>query len=104
MYRIKLCCYIMYLVSIHLPNHKNIDEMEVISVVKNHCNELKLIKSFEYSNNLKESNIGEQNIKCSLELNLLNVSKEQIDIIKNVINTRYHINCDVNYKSSELCS
>ena len=38
----------MYLVSIHLPNHKNIDEMEVISVVKNHCNELKLIKSFEY--------------------------------------------------------
>ena len=74
MYRIKLCCYVMYVVSIHLPNHKNIDEMEFISVVKNHCNELKLIKSFEYSNDLKESNIGEQNIK------LLDISTDDGDL------------------------
>ena len=40
----------MYGITIHLPNDKNIDEIELISVIKNHCDKLKVIKSFELEN------------------------------------------------------
>ena len=86
----------MYDLSIHLPNDKNIDEKELISVIKNHCNKLKIIKSFEYTNsieNLKENSIEnlKEKITYSLELNIPNISHEKVDIIQTILKTRYHI-------------
>tara|TARA_B100000902_G_C27322097_1_gene925411 strand:- start:4410 stop:4700 length:291 start_codon:yes stop_codon:yes gene_type:complete len=78
----------MYDVSIHLPNDKNIDEKELISVIKNHCNKLKIIKSFEYTNSIENL---KENIIYSLELNIPNISQEKVDIIQTILKTRYHI-------------
>uniref|UniRef100_A0A6C0L0R7 Uncharacterized protein n=1 Tax=viral metagenome TaxID=1070528 RepID=A0A6C0L0R7_9ZZZZ len=75
----------MYGITIHLPNDKNIDEIELISVIKNHCDKLKVIKSFEFDNLKKH-------IIYSLDLQLPNISKEKIDIIQTILKTRYHIN------------
>jgi DNA polymerase/3'-5' exonuclease PolX len=81
----------MYDVSIHLPNDKNIDEKELISVIKNHCNKLKIIKSFEYTNSIENL---KENITYSLELNIPNISQEKVDIIQTILKTRYHIEFD----------
>lgn len=78
----------MYDVSIHLPNDKNIDEKELISVIKNHCNKLKIIKSFEYTNSIENL---KENITYTLELNIPNISQEKVDIIQTILKTRYHI-------------
>tara|TARA_B100001094_G_scaffold276962_1_gene285470 strand:- start:2013 stop:2252 length:240 start_codon:yes stop_codon:yes gene_type:complete len=75
----------MYGITIHFPNDKNIDEIELISVIKNHCDKLKVIKSFEFDNLKKH-------IIYSLDLQLPNISKEKIDIIQTILKTRYHIN------------
>jgi DNA polymerase/3'-5' exonuclease PolX len=78
----------MYDVSIHLPNDKNIDEEELISIIKNHCNKLKIIKSLEYTNSIENL---KENITYSLELNIPNISHEKVDIIQTILKTRYHI-------------
>tara|TARA_B100000902_G_scaffold106212_1_gene108105 strand:+ start:7719 stop:7985 length:267 start_codon:yes stop_codon:yes gene_type:complete len=80
----------MYGITIHLPNDKNIDEIELISVIKNHCDKLKVIKSFEFSNSNLIDNF-KKNIIYSLDLQLPNISKEKIEIIKTILKTRYHI-------------
>ena len=81
----------MYGITIHLPNDKNIDEIELISVIKNHCDKLKVIKSFEFSNSNLIDNF-KKNIIYSLDLQLPpSTSNEKIDIIQTILKTRYHI-------------
>tara|TARA_B100001175_G_scaffold290474_1_gene274950 strand:+ start:7118 stop:7405 length:288 start_codon:yes stop_codon:yes gene_type:complete len=80
----------MYGITIHLPNDKNIDEIELISVIKNHCDKLKVIKSFELENSNLIDNF-KKNIIYSLDLQLPNISTEKIDIIQTILKTRYHI-------------